>query len=242
MTAFLLALALTAFDDAEALEKFKADIKGKDGAGRAAAIEELAKTKSPKICAKLASMLTNEVVEVRCASAKGLGEQDDKKKAIAYLSAAVTPNAKEFPVLAAIMAALGKLGEEAGAPDVNKHVNHENIDVAKAAVESAGEIKSASSFEPLIKAMKDCEETLKPRQPGPGGNGGGFGGGLGRMGGPGGPGGNMQNYREMRDRATALKPLIQKVLVAMTKTNCQDSADWALWWKENQAKYKPDRS
>jgi hypothetical protein len=49
------ALRIAAFvrDDAEALEKFKADIKGKDGAARAAAVEELAKTKSPKICAKL---------------------------------------------------------------------------------------------------------------------------------------------------------------------------------------------
>jgi hypothetical protein len=238
MHAILLALALAAFDDAEALEKFKADVKGKDGAGRAAAIEELAKTKSPKICAKLASLLTNEVVEVRCAAAKGLGEQDDKKKAIVYLSGAVAPNAKELPVVAAIMAALGKLGDEAGAADVNKHVGHENLDVAKAAVEAAGEIKSASSFDPLIKAMKECEETLKPRDKG---NGGGFGGGLGggRLGGP---GGNMQNFREMRERAQALKPLIQKVLVAMTKVNCQDAQDWELWWKENRAKYKPDRS
>ncbi len=239
MTALLLALAMTAFDDAEALEKFKADIKGKDGAGRAAAIEELSKTKSPKICAKLASLLTNEVVEVRCAAAKGLGEQDDKKKAIAFLSGAMTPNAKELPVVAAILAALGKLGEEAGAPDVNKHVSHESLEVAKAAVEAAGEIKSATSFDPLIKAMKDCEEILKPRDK----NGGGFGGGLGGGRGLGGPGGgNMQSYRDMRDRATALKPLIQKVLVAMTKVNCQDSQDWALWWKENQSKYKPDRS
>jgi hypothetical protein len=240
MTALLLALAMTAFDDAEALDKFKADIKGKDGAGRAAAVEELAKTKSAKICAKLASLLTNEVVEVRCAAAKGLGEQDEKKKAIAFLSGAITPNAKEFPVLAALLAALGKLGEEAGAPDVNKHVSHENLEVAKAAVEAAGEIKSASSFDPLIKAMKECEDILKPPDKGTGG--GGFGGGLGRLGRAGGPGGNMQSYRDMRDRATALKPLIQKVLVAMTKTNCQDSQDWELWWKENRAKYKPDRS
>ena len=56
MHALLLVLAMGLADDAEALEKFKADIKGKDGAGRAAAIEELAKTKSPKICAKLATM------------------------------------------------------------------------------------------------------------------------------------------------------------------------------------------
>jgi len=234
MTTLLLALVLALGDDAEALEKFKADTKGKDAAGRAAAIDELSKTKSPKICAKLASMLTNEVVDVRCAAAKGLGTQDDKKRAIPLLAAAVAPNAKEPLVLAAIVSALGKLGDEAGAAEINKHVSHENLDVAKAAVEAAGEIRSGSSFDPLIKAMKECEETLKPRDKN---NGGGFGGG--RFGGPG--GGNMQNFREMRERAQMLKPEIQKVLVAMAKVNCQDAQDWELWWKENRAKYKPER-
>jgi hypothetical protein len=234
MTTLLLALVLALGDDAEALEKFKADTKGKDAAGRAAAIDELSKTKSPKICAKLASMLTNEVVDVRCAAAKGLGTQDDKKRAIPLLAAAVAPNAKEPLVLAAIVSALGKLGDEAGAAEINKHVSHENLDVAKAAVEAAGEIRSGSSFDPLIKAMKECEETLKPRDKN---NGGGFGGG--RFGGPG--GGNMQNFREMRERAQMLKPEIQKVLVAMAKVNCQDAQDWELWWKENRAKYKPEK-
>jgi HEAT repeat protein len=111
MTALLLTLAMALADDAEALDKFKADIKGKDGAGRSAAVEELAKTKSAKVCAKLSSLLTTEVGEVRIAAAKGLGEQDDKKHAVPYLLAAVPPNAKELPVLAAIIAALGKLGE-----------------------------------------------------------------------------------------------------------------------------------
>jgi hypothetical protein len=233
MTTLLLALMMALGDDAEALEKFKADTKGKDAAGRCAAIEELAKTKSPKIIAKLASMLTNEVVDVRCAAAKGLGTQEDKKRAIPALVAAVQPNAKELPVVAAIVAALGKLGDEAGVAEINKHVNHENLDVAKTAVEAAGEIKSAASFDPLIKAMKDCEEVLKPRDRNAGG---GFGGG--RLGGP---GGNMQNFREMRDRAQMLKPEIQKVLVSMAKVNCQDAQDWELWWKENRAKYKPEK-
>ena len=51
----------------------------------------------------------------------------------------------------------------------------------------------------------------------------------------------MQNFREMRERAQTLKPEIQKVLVAMTKVNCQDAQDWALWWKENRAKFKPEK-
>jgi hypothetical protein len=82
--------------------------------------------------------------------------------------------------------------------------------------------------------MKECEETLKPRDRQNGG--GGFGGGR-----FGGPGGNMQNFREMRERAQMLKPEIQKVLVAMAKVNCQDAQDWELWWKENRAKYKPEK-
>src|SRR5688572_23732790 len=164
MTTLLLALAIALSDDAEALEKFKTDIKGKDGAGRAAAVEELAKTKSPRICARLASMLTTEVGEVRVAAAKGLGAQEDKKRAIPLLTAAIPPNAKEIPVLTAIIAALGKLGDEAGVAEINRHLSHENLEVAKTAVEAAGEIRSANSFDPLIKAMKDCEEVLKPRE------------------------------------------------------------------------------
>ena len=230
MTTLLLALAIAFDGDAEALEKFKADIKGKDGAGRAVAVEELARTKSPKICVKLASMLTTEVGEVRIAAAKGLGTQEDKKRAIPLLTAAIPPNAKELPVLTAIVSALGKLGDEAGVPEINRHLSHENLDVAKAAVEAAGEIRSANSFDPLIKAMKDCEEVLKPREQ----RRDDFGGG--RFG-----GGNMRNFREMRERAQTLKPEIQKVLVSMAKVNCQDAQDWELWWKENRAKYKPEK-
>jgi hypothetical protein len=238
MNALLLALCLAQAADAEALEKFKADIKGKDGAGRAAAIEELAKTKSPKICNRLASLLLNEVIEVRAAAARGLGTQEDKKRAVNLLVAAIPPAAKEPVVLAAILSALGKLGEETGVGEVNKHVSHAQLEVARAAVESAGEIRSTTSFDPLIKAMKDCEDILKPREErGPGGGFGGGGFGRGGLGGD----GSMQSYRDLRERAQTLKPEIQKVLVAMAKVNCQDAQDWALWWKENRSKFKPEK-
>jgi hypothetical protein len=243
MNALLLTLALALADvDAEALDKFKADIKGKDAAGRSAAVEELAKTKSAKVCAKLASLLTMEVGEVRIAAAKAVGEQEDKKHAVAYLLASVPPNAKEPTVLAAILAALGKLGEEQGAVEVNKHVADEQIDVAKTAVESAGEIKSATSFDPLIKSLKECEDVLKPRDKNA--PGGGFGGRLGNpLGGKAGANSNNPGltFKEMRDRATALKPEILKVLVSMAKINCQDSADWENWWKEHRGTWKAEK-
>jgi hypothetical protein len=237
MTTLIAVLALALADDAEALEKFKADIKGKDGTARAAAVEELAKTKSPKICAKLASLLTGEVTEVRIAAAKGLAEQDDKKHAVAYLVSGVTPNAKDPVILAPILSAIGKVGQEQGAAEVNKYIGAEEVEVAKAAVEAAGEIKSGSSFDPLIKELKNCEEILKPRDKN--NPGGGFGS---RLGGPGRVGGNGQNFREMRERAQTLKAEIQKVLVSMAKVNCQDAQDWELWWKEHRGTYKVDKS
>jgi len=238
MTTLLCILALALADDAEALEKFKTDTKGKDGTARAAAVEELAKTKSPKICAKLATLMTGEVTEVRVAAAKGLGEQDDKKHAVAYLLAAVPPNAKEPLVLAPILTALGKLGQESGASEVNKHIADDEIEVAKASVAAAGEIKSGTSFDPLIKELKNCEEILKPRDKN--NPGGGFGSRLGGPGRLGGANGGL-NFREMRERAQALKSEIQKVLVSMTKVNCQDAQDWENWWKEHRATYRAEK-
>lgn len=240
MNAILLALALVAGDpDAEALDKFKADYKVKDIAARAAAVEDLSKTQSPRICARLGSLLATDGPEVRVAAAKGLMLQpDDKKHAIPFLLNGATANAKDLVVLGAILASLGKLRDEQGAAEVNKHVNADDTDLAKIAIEAAGDIKSASSFDPLIKALKDCEETLKPRDKN--NPGGGFGGGLGRLGGPGAAG--AKTPKEMRDRANALKPEIIKVLRDMAKVACQDAKDWEDWWKEHRNTWKPEKS
>jgi HEAT repeat protein len=236
MTAILLALALSAGDaDAEALDKFKTDYKAKDIAARAAAVEELGKTPSPKICARLGSLLGVDGPEVRVAAAKSLMlQQDDRKHAIPFLLNGATANAKDSVVLAAILASLGKLRDEAGAAEVNKHIGADNADLAKAAVEAAAEIKSATSFDPLIKALKDCEDILKPRDKN--NTGANFGNALTRMG-----TGSAQNAKEARDRATALKPEIIKALRDMAKVTCQDAKDWEDWWKEHRNSWKADK-
>ena len=242
MNAILITLALALGDpDAEALDKFKADYKAKEIAARAAAVEELSKTPSPKVCARLGSLLGADGPEVRVAAAKGLALQaEDKKHAIPFLLNGATANAKDLVVLGAILETLGKLRDEQGAAEVNKHVNADDTDLAKTAIDAAGEIKSATSFDPLIKALKECEDTLKPRTNTPGG--GGFGGGLGRLGGPGGAGATGKTPKEMRDRANALKPEIIKVLRDMAKVSCQDAKDWEDWWKEHRATWKPDKT
>jgi hypothetical protein len=243
MNAILITLALALGDaDAEALDKFKTDYKAKEIAARAAAVEELSKTQSPKVCARLGSLLAADGPEVRVAAAKGLALQpDDKRHAVPYLVNGATANAKDAAVLGAIVESLGKLREEGGAAEVNKHVDADDTDLAKAAIDAAGEIRSATSFDPLIKTLKECEDTLKPRT---NTGGGGFGGGgLGRLGGPGGAGANSgKTPKEMRDRANALKPEIIKVLRDMAKVSCQDAKDWEDWWKEHRGTWKPEKS
>jgi len=238
MNAMLLVLALALGDpDAEALDKFKADYKTKDVAARAAAVEELGKTASPKVCARLGALLAVDGPEVRVAAAKGLMlQQEDRKHAVPYLLRGAAVNAKDPVVLAAILTSLGKMRDEQGAAEVNKHVNADDTDLALAAIGAAGDLRSASSFDPLIKALKECEETLKPRDKN--NPGGGFGNNLGRLGGN----SSGKTFKELRDRANALKPEIIKVLRDMAKVSCEDAKDWEDWWKEHRNSWKTEKS
>jgi len=237
MNAILLALALALGDpDAEALDKFKTDYKVKDIAARASAVEELSKTASPKVCARLGALLAADGPEVRVAAAKGLMlQQADKKHAVPFLLNGAAANAKDPVVLTAIVASLGAFREEAAAPEVNRQLHADNADLAKAAVEAAAKINSATSFDPLIKELKDCEEILKPRDANS--TGANFGNKLTRMGTD-----SAQNAKEIRERATGLKPEIIKALREMAKVACQDSKDWEDWWKEHRGTWKPEKS
>jgi hypothetical protein len=236
MNAILLVLALALGDEAEALDKFKADYKAKDVAARASAVEELAKTPSPKVCARLGALLAADGPEVRVAAAKGLMlQQADKKHAVPYLLNGAAANAKDPLVLTAIVTSLGSFREEATAPEVNRHINADHPDLAKASVEAAAKIKSATSFDPLIKELKECEEILKPRDPNS--TGANFGSKLTRMGTD-----SAQNAKEVRERATTLKPEIIKALRDMAKVACQDAKDWEDWWKEHRNTWKPEKS
>jgi len=236
MNAILLLAALALGDETEALDKFKSDYKTKDIAARATAVEELAKTAGPKVCARLGSLLAADGPEVRVAAAKGLALQhDDKKHAIPFLLNGAAANAKDPVVLTAIVSSLGAFRDETAAPEVNRLLAAENADLAKAAVEAAGKIRSATSFDPMIKALKECEDVLKPRDPN--NSGANFGSTLTRMGTS-----SAQNAKEVRERATLLKPELIKALREMAKVACQDAKDWEDWWKEHRTGWKADKS
>lgn len=234
MNALLLALALAVGDpDAEALEKFKNDYKAKDIAARAAAVEELSKTASPKVTLRLGALLGADGPEVRVAAAKGLALQhDDKKHAIPFLINGAAANAKDNLVLTAIVTSLGSFREEVAAGEVNRLVHSPNLDVARAAVEAAGKIQSATSFDVLIKEMKDCDDVLKPRDQGGAPS---FGNDVTRM-------GTDDARGAVRERASKLKPDIVKALREMSRVTCQDTKDWEVWWAENRGKWKPAKS
>ncbi|HXX93596.1 MAG TPA: HEAT repeat domain-containing protein [Planctomycetota bacterium] len=253
MTAILL-LALLAWDDkavSDALEKFKNDYKAKETEAKVKAIEELSQVQDSRVTSKLSSLFTAEEKAVRIAAAKGLGDRSDekeKKKASQALGSVLKPNEKFADVQTAILEAIAKLGEESGLPEAHKLVESEVLDVATAAVNTAGTIKSRTSFDPLIKRLKEADEVLKPPQQGnnaPGGKGG-FGGGR-FLGGPGGAAGSQTGTsqltpKERRDLAKAMQTLIKKVLAEMAGTNCEDGKDWENWWKEHQATWKAPKS
>jgi hypothetical protein len=250
MTAILF-LALLAGDDkaaTDALEKFKTEYKAKETDAKVKAIEELSQIQSDRVTAKLASLFPAEEKAVRIAAAKGLGERTEdkeKKKASQALGSVLKPNEKFPDVQAAILEAIAKLGDESGLPEAHKLIESEVLDVATAAVNTAGAIKSRSSFDPLIKRLKEADEVLKPRDPQQQGAGkGGFGGRMlgGPLGGTNGAGTSQLTPKERRDLAKSIQTLIKKVLSEMAGTNCEDGKDWESWWKEHQATWKAPKS
>lgn len=254
--ALMLILALLGCDEkaanekavSEALEKFKTDYKAKETADKVKAIEELAKHQHDKITGRLASLFTAEEKGVRIAAAKGLGdrtEEKDKKKAATALNSVLKPNEKFPEVQTAILEAIAKLGDETGLPEVHKLLDSEADGVALAAITTASTVKSKSSFEPLVKRLKEADEVLKPRDQKPDAKnafGGGFGGGR-MLGGPqnGKPTNNdtpPMTFRERRDFNKKIQDAIMKVLAEWTGVHCEDGKDWDAWWKENQNKFK----
>jgi HEAT repeat protein len=241
MMSWLIFLAALSPDDPEvsaALEKFKTDYHSKDLSTRVAAVADLSKTQGDKILLKLGSLLVVDDKDVRIAAAKGLEEQkENKRKASLELASAIAPNMTLIPVAVTILEELGLLQEEAVAPEVEKHfAKTDPLDIQKAAVTSAGKIRSASSVDPLIHLLKELE--LEAQQ-----NGGGRGGGKVKgLGGKGAGGGAIKNGNAQdRDRAAELLPAVRAALASITKANCQDVKEWEAWWNEHKATFKVER-
>lgn len=215
----------------EAIEKFKTDYKSKETGGRVSAVAELAKVQGDKVLARLGAVLTSpEEKEVRIAAAKGLGiTTENKKKAVTILVAGANANQKDPAVVAAILEALGKLGDQSAVATVEYHFKSKDVSILKAAVEAAGDLKSRSSVPQLIDLVKRLEEGAKEA---PSLGGGSYGGG--KLPGVGG-GGVTDDMAKERERV--VKPIIVKVLGNLTKVNHSLAKEWEEWWRTDGAKF-----
>lgn len=238
MQAFILAISLLAQaaakpDDTaanEALEKFKTDYKAKETPGRVTAVADLAKTQADKVWIRLGQVLTSpEEKEVRIAAAKGLGAAtENKKKPASILASSVGPNSKDAAVVAAILEAIGKLGDQSATPTVENHFKSKDVSILKAAVEAAGELKSRSSVPLLIDLVKRLEEGAKEAP-----NLGGGGGGGGKL-----PTSGSGVSDEMaKEREKIVKPVVIKVLGNLTKANYSLAKEWEEWWRTDGGKF-----
>ncbi|HEX7897550.1 MAG TPA: HEAT repeat domain-containing protein [Planctomycetota bacterium] len=213
---------------ADALAKFKTEMKNPSTPARAAAVSELARVQHQKTLNAILPFLHQDTGEVRKAAAAALGAfMDYKKIALPSLLGAITPNQKETMVLESIFLSVGKLGDETTLPTVHKYCEDKDPKVAKAALTAVAQIRKLQSIDFIIDLMKRLEKYL----PQPGGDTGGVGG----VNIPG--GGDDPN----RTRAQEVIPACIATLKAITKESWPSSKEWQLWWAKKKGSFSLDK-
>ncbi len=147
----------------DAIRKFRADY-GRPGArdeDRIRAVDELAAHRHEKVAQVLGPLLTRSTVPVRIVTARRLAGFSGIPGVDESLIGALTHYRNSSKacrgVQITILRALGSLRAAAAAPAVDKLVGSPDVWVAKAAIEAAGRIRSASSVDCLIKALARLE-------------------------------------------------------------------------------------
>ena len=231
---FLLAglLSARAGDDnkeaEEAMQRFKKGMANPSAPARAAAAADLARTPFEKGAIALGNLLGGDADAVRIAAAEGLGNfKEYKKIATPLLLAGLNANAKDPKVMEAIFKGLGKLDDEAALTTIHQYFDDKDKDVAKAAILSAGEIRSVSSMDPLITLMKKYEKLEEQAKK--------SGGGGGNVGGYNVPGGGQDPKLQL---AKDVLPTIIKGLQMVTKEKWATAKEWDIWWTKNKPTFK----
>ncbi|HLY09280.1 MAG TPA: hypothetical protein VKW04_08270 [Planctomycetota bacterium] len=242
MTTCLLALSLFALQNdpvpkdltaTEALEKFKTAYKAKNPSDRALAVSELAKTPNEKIYAKLGALLLVDDLTVRIAAAKGLSTAagENQRKAVNFLSRAFPANAGAPIVSAALVEALESMQDGLGYAILKVNLRSPDPLTARAAIEAAGQIRDKTFVVPLIDLARFLEAASREAlNTGPAGRTV-TGGGLPGIGGPVGD-------PDAPKRSRLLVPLIHQSLGSITKQSFKTVAEWAEWWRHNEAEFK----
>jgi HEAT repeat protein len=194
---------------------------------RAAAAADLARTPFEKGALALGNLLGSDADAVRIAAAEGLGNfKDFKKVATPMLLAGLNANAKDPKVQEAIFKGLGKLDDDAALSTIHQYFDDKDATVAKAAILSAAEIRSASSMDPLIALMKKYEKIEEQAKKS--GGGGGYGG----INVP--NGGDDPKLKLAKD----VLPTIIKGLQMVAQEKWATPKEWEIWWNKNKATFK----
>ena len=216
----------------EALKAFAKAYNSPNASARATAVATLAHTQTIPIMSKLAELLAADEPPVRIAAAKGLGDfTENKPKAAAVLMEGMSVNSKEFDVAAAVLTALGTLGEESGLAIIHqnfasKAAKDKDHLIPKAAIQAAGLARNRESIHVLLDLAKELEKAE--------GTNTNARGAKGNVGGVRVPGGGTN---PQKDRAKALQPVIVKAMQAITKEKWATIKEWEVWWEKHQATF-----
>jgi len=226
MLVALLAMAALGADDKEAdeaVKRFRQSFANPSATARATAILELSKVPHEKTLKTIIPFLSGDVPEVRVAAAKGMGSYTDYKKlASPMLMAALSSNAKEFDVKAAIYASMGVLNDEMFISEVVKAFKEDRIKVAKAALSAAGSMRRKELIDPMIELGNDIEKWIKNKQSG------GYRGDDGQQG----------DENQQKTRLEDLQKHLVKCLAEITGEKWGSFKEWNIWWGRKKATFE----
>jgi HEAT repeat protein len=97
---------------------------------------------------------------------------------------------------------------------LHKFFKHEEMSVAKTAIEGCAKLKSKRSVEPLIKLLQYLETLTMPST-------------VSSM-------AEQIARRKQAEKAQRLIPVVQNALKTITGENKPNAKDWMKWWKRNK--------
>ncbi len=242
---FVVLLAVPAYpqDDKalqDALRKFNDDFT-RAGAGndeKIASIRALSEYKADRVVKALTPSLTHGSLPVRMAVARELGGFHTVSSAPDALVVALrtyeTAGKKMDGIRIHALRSLGQLKAKDAAPEVDKLIADKSQWVQKAAIDATGLIRSKTSIDPLIKALRRIE--------GPDGNGE--------------IGVNplqeelppvtvpgivknavLQQARPKSERDVLAEPILVS-LKSITRSTFANAKDWEGWWSKSKSSFK----
>lgn len=192
------------------------------------AINTLGETQHPKILAVLKGWLGKPSTEIRLATAEQLAKYKKSKEAgEALVKAAQALNSKEKDVASKLIGFSADTEAKELAKMYVALFRHKDVEVARAAVDGCGKVKSKDAVDPLIKLVMDLENVKEDSSGGVGGP---------SMPGPGG-GGTAQEDEQVKRKRELLAPALS-ALRDITDEKWTKGKEWLDWWKKAKATFK----